>query len=137
MQAPLSAFREVRHAFSTVEKPIDSTELRAADVAMRSGFESLGFKKRKKAPRGGEGDLKRLVEESGISLSAEQLKNVLDYLGAVHDKSMARRRFYVQAAVSAAIILFAILLLTLAHVKDEKEKALFGLLGTVLGYWLH
>ncbi|MFI4986347.1 MAG: hypothetical protein ACHQF3_02810 [Alphaproteobacteria bacterium] len=95
----------------------------------------LGFWKYAGAQRDGH-RLKQILQEQGRKLTSEQLAAVVSHQKAQEDIVSIRRRFFVQCAISLAVLTFFILGLTVLDVSADSQKALCGLVGTVVGYWL-
>ncbi len=114
----------------------------AADVlnAQKGKNIALGFSRPPQALGGNEEEGGRRVEqilhEHNTRLDAAEFKQLMEYLKFQQEHQAARSRFIAQAAISACIVAVALLLLGLGNGNDTMQKALFGLLGTVLGYWL-
>jgi hypothetical protein len=97
--------------------------------------DELGF--RKKASKVElEQKVRRTLKETGQDLNDSDAEKVVNHVRAIEEMTIARRRFWAQCAVSLLIVLFAIFMLSRSQSNETVEKALFGLLGTVLGYWL-
>lgn len=114
----------------------------AADVlnAQKDKNVALGFAHPPQALGGDEEEegrrVERILHEHNTRLDAAEFKRLMEYLKLQQEHQAARSRFIAQAAISACIVAFALLLLGIGNVNDTMQKALFGLLGTVIGYWL-
>jgi len=113
----------------------------AAEVlrAQESKNVALGFQ-RPPGPGGSEEEenkrIEQILSEHGAKLDEGEFKRLMEYLRTQEEHRSARNRFFAQAAVSASIVAFVLLLLGLGDVNETMQKALFSLLGTVVGYWL-
>ena len=87
----------------------------AAEVlqAQASKNVALGFKPPNATANGDEESnrIERILREHGASLDAGQFKRLMEYLRAQQEHQAARNHFFAQAAVSACIVAFAVLLL--------------------------
>ncbi len=73
---------------------------------------------------------------SKTAVSDSQLADVLKAEEARHTRLLSRRRFWVQLLISVLVAVFAMSMIAWGKTDSALEKGLFGLLGTVLGYWL-
>lgn len=77
-----------------------------------------------------------IVTEQGADLSQKQLSVLLNFIQETKKNKEIQNRFWVQTSISVFVLLSSILCLSLLKVDENTQKALFGLIGTVLGYWL-
>jgi hypothetical protein len=76
------------------------------------------------------------LEEQGKRLTPAQLAAVIDEHQRQAERAEVRRRFIMQCILSAGVLAFAFWQLSLAESNADLQKGLFGLIGTVVGYWL-
>jgi hypothetical protein len=100
------------------------------ELAATPTADSLGFDGDDKPVR------TRRVRERHPELDEKQLQLANQALDQIERRNEARRRFWVQLVVSLLVLGGAGGLLVLSQPNADMQKALFGLIGTVVGYWL-
>jgi hypothetical protein len=113
-------------------EPGERQALDALDDADAEGA-GLGFRKKREAISPGE--IKRKLSEQGVAVSeasAERLALRRKADGA----AATRQRFWMQVVISLIVLIVALATIVAGHPAAATEKAMFGLVGTVLGYWL-
>jgi hypothetical protein len=129
-----SAVRNAMQAFRRDPEPSEA-EKRAMTVLQSAGRDgALGFRKDKKpsSPR----EIERILSENGIRDAADLAERLAKQDAVREEKALARNRFWVQVVISVVILAAALLFVSPGKPAETTEKALFGLIGTVLGYWL-
>lgn len=94
----------------------------------------LGFRKERAAKSPNE--IKNHLAEHGLNISDDSAERLAKRSARSNDKALVRQRFWVQVVISMIIVIAALLVLSFGGASETTEKAFFGLLGTVLGYWL-
>jgi len=95
---------------------------------------AVGF--RRAQPSKSSADVKRQLKEHGLDVSDRQLDQLMKLQEGEHARRLARGRFWMQLVISLLVAGFAGAFLAFGTPGASTEKALFGLVGTVLGYWL-
>jgi len=131
----LTGISQVIDAFSkpTINDPIVQ---RAIDLLAADSEVSSGLRYRQVKESNTRDIVIKKLGEYGVITSDDQLDAVMRMQEEAHLRSMTRMRFWVQVALSLLVICFAGGFISLGAPEASTEKALFGLLGTVLGYWL-
>jgi len=137
MKQLFSGISEIYEAFFQVKLPHDAEVKKAVVIVVqlleRDG-DFLGFAKRR------ERNLPSLVldilTEENINLSREKMEILLLYLNSKREGELTKKRFLIQSSVTLLIIFSCFYLLISGKADQDTQKAIFGLLGTVLGYWL-
>lgn len=133
-------FSGLRRSLASLRAPGPALEARLADAAglleaAASGRRELGLFERR-----GDRDpvvvAVQILREHGKTLPTAEVAKVLDHLGAVEQQLKVRRQFAVQCVVSLAILAFCVWQLGTGSPSPETGKALTGLLGALVGYWL-
>lgn len=96
---------------------------------------SLGFFARQSRARD-LGEVMQVLAEHGQQLSATDTDKVFAALKSWDALEEARRRFLIQFGLSALVLVTTGCILTWGHPGADAQKTLFGLIGTVIGYWL-
>ncbi|WP_257388436.1 hypothetical protein [Tahibacter caeni] len=78
----------------------------------------------------------RRIRSKHPELSEKDLQLATQALDQIERRREARRRFWVQLTVSLVVLAGAGYLLAMTAPGADTQKALFGLIGTVIGYWL-
>ncbi len=139
MELPLfSGITDTISAFKASSQKMTATEAAALEIARSATdrTDQLGFKKPvkrvpKRTPNELEG-LKSLLAESGHGVDDDSASRIADRLQA----EMTRGRFWVQAGISLLVVLFCVAILWSGQGNETLQKAVIGLLGTVVGFWL-
>jgi hypothetical protein len=131
-----SGIREAVRAFKG-EPPVELNEQeRAAFEALRKeDGEGTGLGYRKRGAPVSAVEIKKHMAERGQNLpdaSAEKIARS----GRAQADAAARQRFIMQCAISLLILVAALWTIMGTSPQPATEKAMFGLIGTVLGYWL-
>lgn len=101
----------------------------------QGGADGLGFKKSQPLDGGAPQRLKatqKRLRERGQELSEEQVA----LLQSMAEADQIRRRFWVQASLSFLVLGVCLALVWRGPGDESLQKALFALMGTVVGYWL-
>lgn len=134
----LSAISEAYRVFFQFKPPSEPQVREAAKTVMRKlrrGGDSLGFGK-KTERRDLETIVLRILEENQFDLSPEKLNSLRSYLKDFRENERKKSQFWAQLLVSLIIVVPCLVLLMFTDQEQDTQKAIFGLLGTVLGYWL-
>jgi hypothetical protein len=139
---PFSEIRQSIQAFADKDERSGGPAAKTAEeielLADPKG--ALGFRKRLVA-NGDKATLvantRKLLNEQGRPKSSEEVEQGIDYLERKEKMAQARMRFIVQAIISVIVLVAAITMVFLKSTSPAAEKAAFGLIGTVIGYWLH
>jgi hypothetical protein len=138
MKPLFSGISEIYRAFFLI-KPLSDPEVgKAAERVIQlleENGDSLGFAKkreRKNLPS----VVSNILAEEDINLSDRKVEELVLYLKEKKESDLARKRFFVQSIITFLIIFLCFYLLTFGKADQDTQKAIFGLLGTVLGYWL-
>jgi hypothetical protein len=104
--------------------------------SLRGGREELGFFGRGKSPDAVAVAV-NLLQEHGRQLTYEQTVKAVEILQTLDERRSVRRRFVVQVIVSAIALAIALaVIFGLVTTSDDLKKIGYGLVGTVIGYWL-
>ncbi len=128
---------EVASAFTTPRLVADPKLAKAWETLTTAdgGQDALGFTKRKpldtREPQRLKAAKKRLSEQ-GQNLTDDEIA----LLQARVEATQIRSRFWVQASLSFLIVGVCLAMLWRGQVDEHMQKALFALLGTVVGFWL-
>ena len=133
--SPFSTFKRAVQLFKSPDKPAPKIiEFAQRVQSSQDNNGQLGFRKKLTG-----GDTKVIVrkalEETGHSPSDRELDETIKYLHETEKISEGKRRFYMQSVISA-IALIIIGAELYSNSDQTTQKALFGLLGTIIGYWL-
>ena len=130
-----SGIMQARAAF--VQPYVDDRTKNAAELVLNTlnNSNALGFRKKVSKDELG-AKARRTLKETGQDLNDSDIEKVINHMRALEEMTIARRRFWAQCAVSLLIVAFAMFMLSRSQSNETVQKALFGLLGTVLGYWL-
>lgn len=105
--------------------------------SLRGGPEALGFFGRGKKPSDAVAVAVDLLREHGRQLTYEQTVKAVEILQTLDERRSVRRRFVVQVIVSAIALAIALaVIFGLVTTSDDLKKIGYGLVGTVIGYWL-
>ncbi|MFO1433024.1 MAG: hypothetical protein U1F76_23445 [Candidatus Competibacteraceae bacterium] len=134
----LSGITEAMKAFSGT--PAVSSTVEAAARILRSvdsdqGLQGLGFRKKRRKIHDTP-EKKAILSEHGIQLNDNEMMQLIKYLKDKEEVNIIRRRFWMQCMISLVLILFSLGILLWGKPAMATEKSLFGLLGTIIGYWL-
>ena len=124
------AFRE----WPSSPHPVIAEALNSIRSAEPGGAQ-LGFFRQARTPADPQ-RIERILAEQGKRLTPAQLAAVIDEYRRQSEQAGIRRQFIVQCIISAAVLAFAFWQLSRVELDADLQKALFGLIGTVLGYWL-
>ncbi len=124
--------REISRAFSP-EEPLKPELQRAKETVLkaRSRDGALGFQKNAAGAAGPE-KIAQVLAENGVKVTPAEAGKVDQEL----QREMIRRRFWIQLALTIVLTVFCLAMLAFGTPAAATEKSLFGLLGTILGYWL-
>lgn len=127
--------REVVSAFRLYSPPSDIAEQVDAVRTLSREQGQMGFFRRKPGSEAAKA-VARTLRERGKAVTDAEAERTAAYLKAEEERSAIRRRFAMQALISCMVLGFAVGSLTLGTVSEASSKALFGLIGTIVGYWL-
>lgn len=132
-------FSSLRDGISSLRTPSvspdDRIEQAAVLVKASEGDSQLGFFRRNSATR----DLKEVAQvlaEHGQQLAGTDTEKVFATLKQWDQLQDTRRRFSIQCGLSILVLIITGLILMLGSPSPDSQKTLFGLIGTVIGYWL-
>jgi hypothetical protein len=137
MKPMLSGVSEIYKAFKSNKLSKNQDLMPIVDVVLSRFSESgdsLGFAKRAKVSL--DIVVSEILEEENISLSKEKFDVLIRYIKARREDEIIRNRFWVQLIVTLVMIVACFYLLLSGNADQNSQKVIFGLLGTVLGYWL-
>lgn len=137
MKPMLSGVSEIYKAFKPNKLLKNQDLMPIVDVVLSRFSESgdsLGFAKRAKVSL--DIVVSEILEEENISLSKEKFDVLIRYIKARREDEIIRNRFWVQLIVTLVMIVACFYLLLSGKADQNSQKVIFGLLGTVLGYWL-
>jgi hypothetical protein len=78
-----------------------------------------------------------LLQEHGHALSYDQTIKAVEILQTLDERRAVRRRFPVQIVVTVAALAIALsVIFGWISASDDLKKIAYGLIGTVIGYWL-
>lgn len=132
-----SHLQELATAFKTPQLTHDPKLAQAWQTLapLEEQVDGLGFKKRQPLDARAPERLRatqKLLREHGQELSEQEVA----ILQARADADQVRRRFWVQASLSFLVVAACLAMLWRGPDSEQMQKALFALLGTVVGYWL-
>ncbi|MBP1861563.1 hypothetical protein [Rhizobium herbae] len=132
-----SGIRATADAFSSQSRSKDPQVNDAAQFLIELGHGSgLGFFGRKATPDAVTTAI-GLLREHGRKLTHEQTVEVVGLLQKLDETRAIRRRFVVQVLVTAATLAVALsVVFNIVDASDDLKKVGYGLLGTIIGYWL-
>lgn len=128
-----SGIREIASAFGSHPPPSNIADQVGVIRSLSQEQGQMGFF-RGKAKAQAEEAVSRVLKERGKPVA--DVDKTVEYLKAEEERAAIRRRFVMQAIITFVVLAFAIGSLTLGAVSEATAKALFGLIGTVIGYWL-
>lgn len=106
-------------------------------VSIRGGVDTLGFFGRDKRPSDAVSVAVDLLREHGRQLTYEQTIKTVEILQTLDERRSVRRRFFIQILVTIVALAIALaVVFGLITVSDDLKKIGYGLIGTVIGYWL-
>jgi len=130
--------REIADAY----KPDPRGENKQVDEAVtfltsvREGPTALGFFGRQK-PSDAVSVAVGLLQEYGRQLTYEQTVKVVEILQTLDERRSVRRRFVIQIVVTIVALAIALsIVFGLVVASDDLKKIGYGLIGTLIGYWL-
>lgn len=128
--------REAARAFKG-EPPVDlnETERAALETLRKEDGLGTGLGYRRKETPASAAEIKKHMVELGQNLTDASAEKIARSARAQADAA-ARQRFIMQSAISLLILVAALWTIMGASPQPATEKAMFGLIGTVLGYWL-
>jgi hypothetical protein len=134
----LSGIQTLTEAFGPEPRSDDPQVAEAVslllDVRNRPG--ALGFFGREKTADAVSTAV-RLLAENGKTLTPEQTLAVVDQLRKLDEIRSTRRRFAVQVLVTLVALVVAVsIVFGFLGATDDLKKVGYGLIGTVIGYWL-
>ena len=130
-----SGIRDVASAFGSHPPPGDVAEQVDLIRTLSQARGEMGFFRGKPKSEAKEA-VARVLKERGKPVTDAEADKTAEYLKAEEERSAVRRRFVMQAIITVAVLAFAIGTLTLGAASEASAKALYGLIGTVVGYWL-
>lgn len=78
-----------------------------------------------------------LLREHGHQLTYEQTIKAVEILQTLDERRSVRRRFIIQIVVTIVALAIALsVVFSLVTASDDLKKIGYGLIGTVIGYWL-
>jgi hypothetical protein len=130
--------REIADAYKPDPKA-DNSQIDNAVTFLTSvleGPKALGFFGREK-PSDAVTVAVGLLQEHGRQLSYEQTVKVVEILQTLDERRAVRRRFVIQIVVTIVALAIALaIVFGLVQASDDLKKIGYGLIGTVIGYWL-
>lgn len=128
LRADLEAFKHLPE--------MDAESKRAFQAVSEAGEfqDGLGFKK-STAPRSGR-EVKQKLAEKGVKVSDDAAAKAAERAHTEAERAIRRQRFWVQVSISLIVLIVAFATIAFSAPAQATEKAMFGLIGTVLGYWL-
>ena len=130
--------RTAATAYQRIPEPQDPTVNSAVSFlrALRSSEEGIGFFGRDRSIDATDVAI-RILQEHGHNLEHDQTIKVIEHLHKIDEAQAIKRRFFVQIVISAAAFAIAIaIIFALIPTNEELNKVGYGLIGTVVGYWL-
>lgn len=130
----LTTIGHARRAFSHLPEPEDRVVAKALTLLRSSEGDDtgMGFPSRSQDIP----DVKRMLDEHGLELDTNQLQKLIEYRKEMEELKRARIHFFVQIGISLVAMVVALIVLVFGNPGKELTQGLFGLLGTVVGYWL-
>jgi hypothetical protein len=130
--------REVAAAYrpypSSGDKEID--EAVGFLSSLREGPTSLGFLGRQSSSDA-VGVAVQLLQEHGRQLTYQQTLKVVETLKTLDERRSVKQRFIVQLLVTIVALAISIaIIFGIIQASDDLKKIGYGLIGTIIGYWL-
>jgi hypothetical protein len=106
-------------------------------MSLHGGPNELRFFGREKKPSDAVAVAVELLREHGRQLTYEQTVKVVEILQTLDERRSVRRRFVVQIVVTIIALAIALaIVFGLITASDDLKKIGYGLIGTIVGYWL-
>ncbi|MGJ5134393.1 hypothetical protein [Bradyrhizobium oligotrophicum] len=131
--------REIADAYGSDPTPSDQHVADAVRflASISGGPSTLGFFGRDKRPSDAVSVAVDLLREHGRQLTYEQTIKTVEILQTLDERRSVRRRFVMQILVTIAALAIALsVVFGLITASDDLKKIGYGLIGTVIGYWL-
>lgn len=134
-----NGLREIVAAYEADPTPADQQISDAVRflTSVREGGDGLGFFGRNKSASDAASVAVNLLQEHGRQLTYEQTIKTVEILQTLDERRSVRRRFVVQILITIVALVIALsVVFGLITASDDLKKIGYGLIGTVIGYWL-
>jgi hypothetical protein len=131
--------REIAAAYGSDPTPGDQQVADAVHflVSIRGETDTLGFFGRDNRPSDAVSVAVNLLREHGRQLTYEQTIKAVEVLQTLDERRSVRHRFFIQILVTIVALAIALsVVFGLITASEDLKKVGYGLIGTVIGYWL-
>lgn len=133
----LTGINQSRMVFSELPIPEDKQVSEALTVLRSSEGDNtgMGFHKLGSVVQAMD-KVKRVLAEHNLELNDSQLAQLIKHKKELDALKRAQARFWMQVSLSVLLVAAALVFLGFGNPSDASAKSVFGLLGSVVGYWL-